>query len=72
MTQLQLDANANVLLTAKLIYGKFGKKDHWETIVSIADHLVERWSENDQGIWEEQIKKLIPALYRSINLCLTF
>lgn len=26
MTQLQLDANANVLLTAKLIYGKFGKK----------------------------------------------
>lgn len=53
MDQLQLDANANILLAAKLIYKKFGHKDHWETVSSIADHLVDRWNEKDHGIWEE-------------------
>lgn len=57
MDQLQLDANANVLLAAKLIYNKTGNKLHWETIVSIADYLVERWDEKDHGIWEEDAKE---------------
>lgn len=57
MDQLQLDANANVLLTAKMVYGKSGKKEHWETVVSIADFLAERWNEKDHGIWEEQAKE---------------
>lgn len=57
MDQLQLDANANVLLTAKMIYNKFGTKEHWETIEAIADFLVERWHEKDHGIWEEKSKE---------------
>lgn len=57
MDQLQLDANANVLIAAKVIYNRFGNKDHWETVTSIADSLVERWEEEDHGIWEEKIKK---------------
>ncbi len=57
MAQLQLDANANVLVAAKLIYQKFKQKDHWETVSSIADQLVERWKEKDHGIWEETVKE---------------
>ena len=57
MAQLQLDANANVLLAAKLIYGRFPEKDHWETVTSIANELVERWKEKDHGIWEETAKE---------------
>lgn len=57
MDQLQLDANANVLLAAKLIYERFGKEYHWETVEGIADLLAERWMEDDHGIWEEHIKK---------------
>lgn len=57
MDQLQLDANANVLLTAKMIYNKFGNRDHWETVEAIANHLVERWQEKDHGIWEEESKE---------------
>lgn len=57
MDQLQLDANANVLLVAKMIYGKTEKKEHWETVVAIADFLVERWKEKDHGIWEEEAKE---------------
>lgn len=53
MDQLQLDANANILLAAKLIYQKYQRKEHWETVSSVADHLVERWKEKDHGIWEE-------------------
>lgn len=57
MDQLQLDANANILLAAKLIYQKFGHNDHWETVSSVADHLVERWMEKDHGIWEETARE---------------
>lgn len=57
MDQLQLDANANVLITAKLIYQKFGNRDHWETIEAIADHLIEKWEEKDHGIWEEKAQE---------------
>lgn len=55
--QLQLDANGNVLLAAKLIYDTFHVKDHWETIAEIADFLTDNWHKPDHGIWEEQVKK---------------
>ncbi len=57
MDQLQLDANANILLAAKLVYEKFPEKHHWETVSAIADHLIERWREKDHGIWEETAKE---------------
>lgn len=57
MDQLQLDANANILLAAKLLYQKFPEKHHWDTVSSIADHLIERWQEKDHGIWEETAKE---------------
>lgn len=55
--QIQLDANGNVLLAAKLIYNKSNKKEHWETVSYIADYLAENWKEPDHGIWEEHVKK---------------
>ncbi len=57
MDQLQLDANANVLFAAKLVYERYGERDHWETVSAIADHLAERWKEKDHGIWEEHIQE---------------
>jgi GH15 family glucan-1,4-alpha-glucosidase len=55
--QLQHDANANVLLAAKLIYNRFEEKDHWETVRDIADFLVDNWQKPDHGIWEEDIRQ---------------
>lgn len=51
--QLQLDGFANVLLAAKLIYGRYGTREHWNTVAQIADYLVDHWQEPDNGIWEE-------------------
>lgn len=52
--QLQLDGLANVLLAAKLIYGrKDRERPHWDTVRDLADYLAEHWSEPDHGIWEE-------------------
>lgn len=51
--QLQLDGFANVLLAAKLIYGRHGTREHWGTVRQIADFLAEHWCEPDYGIWEE-------------------
>lgn len=51
--QLQLDGFANVLLAAKLIYGRHNIRDHWDTVKQIADFLTEHWHEPDYGIWEE-------------------
>ena len=55
--QLQLDADANVLLTAKLIYDRFGRKEQWETVVQVADFVAENWQHDDNGIWEEGTTK---------------
>ncbi|MBJ6145551.1 glycoside hydrolase family 15 protein [Hymenobacter sp. BT559] len=55
--QLQLDADANVLLTAKLLYDRFGRKEQWETVVQVADFLAENWQRDDNGIWEEGATK---------------
>jgi GH15 family glucan-1,4-alpha-glucosidase len=51
--QMQLDGFANVLLAAKLIYGRHHTREHWDTVSQIADFLAERWREPDYGIWEE-------------------
>jgi GH15 family glucan-1,4-alpha-glucosidase len=51
--QLQMDGFANVLLAAKLIYGRHDTREHWDTVKRIADFLSEHWHEPDYGIWEE-------------------
>lgn len=51
--QLQLDGFANVLLAAKLIYGRYQTREHWQSISRIADYLAAHWQEADYGIWEE-------------------
>ncbi|MVN75595.1 glycoside hydrolase family 15 protein [Hymenobacter sp. HMF4947] len=55
--QLQLDADANVLVAAKLLYDRFGEKQEWETVVQVADFLAENWAHDDNGIWEEGTTK---------------
>jgi GH15 family glucan-1,4-alpha-glucosidase len=51
--QLQLDGFANVLLAAKLIYGRHDTREHWATARRIAEFLVDNWHRADYGIWEE-------------------
>jgi GH15 family glucan-1,4-alpha-glucosidase len=51
--QLQLDGFANVLLAAKLIYGRHETREHWETSRRVAEFLVDNWHRPDYGIWEE-------------------
>lgn len=54
--QLQLDANSNVLIAAKVIYNRYTTREHWETIQIMANFLVAHWQEKDHGIWEETPK----------------
>ncbi len=54
--QLQLDANSNVLIAAKLIYERGADRPHWKTITRIANFLCENWQQKDHGIWEEEKK----------------
>jgi GH15 family glucan-1,4-alpha-glucosidase len=54
--QLQLDANSNVLIAAKVIYNRYDTKEHWDTVRGLANFLVEHWKEEDHGIWEETEK----------------
>lgn len=51
--QLQLDANSNVIIAAKVIYNRYDTREHWDTVQMLADFLVENWSNPDHGIWEE-------------------
>ncbi|GAB3164373.1 glycoside hydrolase family 15 protein [Telluribacter humicola] len=51
--QLQLDANSNVILAAKLIYNHFDTREHWSTVQKLANFLVENWQRPDHGLWEE-------------------
>lgn len=55
--QLQLDAYGNVLLAAKLIYERFGTREHWGVIERMAEFLAEHWQDDDYGIWEERRKR---------------
>jgi GH15 family glucan-1,4-alpha-glucosidase len=52
--QLQLDSYGNVLLAAKLIYGRFNTREHWDTVEALAEYLAGQWREPDYGIWEER------------------
>lgn len=51
--QFQLDGFGNVLLAAKLIYGRHDTRDHWETVAAVADFVAAHWREADNGLWEE-------------------
>ncbi|CAM3741070.1 glycoside hydrolase family 15 protein [Deinococcus frigens] len=55
--QLQLDAYGNVLLAAKLIYNRFGTREHWGVVERLAEFLCEHWQDDDYGIWEERRKR---------------
>lgn len=59
--QLQLDGFANVVLAAKLIYRRSGRRPHWDTVAQICEFLVEHWREPDHGIWEELPKRQYTA-----------
>ncbi|GGL99140.1 glycoside hydrolase family 15 protein [Deinococcus aerophilus] len=55
--QLQLDAYGNVLLAAKLIYERFGTREHWSVVERLAEYLCDHWQDDDYGIWEERQKR---------------
>ncbi|UHG94258.1 glycoside hydrolase family 15 protein [Spirosoma oryzicola] len=55
--QLQLDSDANILIAAKLVYDRFGKREHWEAVCKVANFLAENWKREDNGIWEEEVRK---------------
>lgn len=52
-SQLQFGGYGNVLLAAKIIYERFGTREHWSIIERLADYLAMHWREPDYGIWEE-------------------
>ncbi len=51
--QLQLDANSNVLIAAKVIFNRYNTREHWGTVRRLANFLTKHWQEADHGIWEE-------------------
>lgn len=53
-SQRQLDAYANVLLAAKVIYNRFETREHWPVVERLAEYLAATWREPDYGIWEER------------------
>jgi GH15 family glucan-1,4-alpha-glucosidase len=53
--QRQLDAEANVLIAAHIIYAKYGEQPHWPTVAQIADYICRNWDKKDNGIWEEGV-----------------
>jgi len=53
--QRQLDAEANVLIAAHMLYTKYGEQPHWATIAQIADYICHNWDKKDNGIWEEGV-----------------
>jgi len=60
-SQFQLDAFANVLLAAKLLYARTEDRPHWDTVAAVADFVAEHWHEPDHGIWEEPIRRQYTA-----------
>jgi GH15 family glucan-1,4-alpha-glucosidase len=53
--QRQLDAEANVLIAAHMLYTKYGEQPHWATVAQIADYICHNWDKKDNGIWEEGV-----------------
>ncbi len=54
--QVQLDVFGEVLLTARRYVELVGElsPDLWDSMVSIADHIISNWQNPDNGIWEER------------------
>jgi len=59
--QLQLDAFGNVLVAAKVLYGKLDTREHWKVVARIADFVAESWSRPDNGVWEERTPRQYTA-----------
>jgi len=59
--QFQLDAFANVLLAAKLVYTRCDERPHWTTVQAIAQFVAMHWREPDHGFWEEPVCKQYTA-----------
>lgn len=55
--QLQLDAEANILISSKIIYDKHAKRTDWIAVEQIADFICNNWEREDNGIWEEGTTK---------------
>jgi|GEM_PF-1428103 len=53
--QRQLDAEANVLIAAHMLYSKYGEQPHWDAVAQIADYICHNWDKKDNGIWEEGV-----------------
>jgi GH15 family glucan-1,4-alpha-glucosidase len=53
--QRQLDAEANVLISAHILYDKYGEQPHWPAVAQIADYICHNWDKKDNGIWEEGV-----------------
>jgi GH15 family glucan-1,4-alpha-glucosidase len=53
--QRQLDAEANVLIAAHMLYSKYGEQPHWAAVAQIADYICHNWDKKDNGIWEEGV-----------------
>ncbi|KGE13054.1 glycoside hydrolase family 15 protein [Sphingobacterium deserti] len=51
--QRQLDAEANILISAKMIYDKYGERYHWKSVRAVANHVCDHWQAPCHGIWEE-------------------
>lgn len=70
--QIQLDAFANVLLAAKLLYGRTDHRPHWAAVEEVAAFLVEHWREPDHGIWEEAPRRQYTANKVIVAVALEF
>jgi GH15 family glucan-1,4-alpha-glucosidase len=53
--QRQLDAEANVLISAHILYAKYGEQPHWPVVAQIADYICHNWDKKDNGMWEEGV-----------------
>ena len=59
--QRQLDAEANILLSAKVLYDKYKERIHWQTMRRVANYICVHWEEPDNGIWEEGTERQYTA-----------
>lgn len=71
-SQLQLDANSNVIIAAKVIYNRYGTREHWDTVQQMADFLVQNWHKQDHGIWEETEKHHYTSSKVISSICLKY
>lgn len=51
--QRQLDAEANILISSKIIYDKYQEKFNWPMVRKVAEYVCKNWHKPENGIWEE-------------------